>query len=495
MRKRFRLKLFLIMILFAAAMAFIIAIVDHQRITNLTIEENEFQVDQTQDTITYTLQTIDKVYYYFDQETALQMEENSKYLADLYEENPSFESWDFEALSKEIGMNIYIINEDLVIVASNVESDIGLDFKSCCSKLVPVLEERRESGGFYHDGMDIEQSTGSVKKFSYMATQDHQYLIELGYSLEDGPIFQKFSIFQVVEDLIDDYPMIYDINVLTLGGYSLGKSTDEWKLSPERREAFEETLKTGKVTELDSEWQGNPAIYRYFPYESEYDEGKVTQKKVIELVYRGDQLEEVMKNNRQIFIFQLLFILVLTTFLASIISAWMSRPMYLAFHDSLTGLKNRSGFKEDLESILKKSKRSTSVYMVDLDHFKLVNDHLGHDRGDRLLKRSARVLKATVPRNAAVYRMGGDEFSVIVPDITKEKAEDIAASMITNLKQAFEHEGDLCSLGVSASVGYVLAPEHGTDVDELYKKADIALYKSKKSGRNQYHRYKSEYDK
>jgi diguanylate cyclase (GGDEF)-like protein len=481
------------MILFATLLSFTIVIIDHQRINQVVMEDNEFQMEQTQNTVTYTLNTIEKVYYYFDQETALQMEENSYALAEHYEENPSFESWDFHALSEEYGMDIYIINEDHVIIGSNVAEDVGMDFTECCGKLVRVLEKRRESGDFFHDGLDIEQSTGTVKKFSYMATKDKKYLIELGYSLQDGPIFQEFDIFQVIEDLIVDYPMIYDINVLTLGGSSLGKSTEEWQLTSDRREAFENTLYTGEVTEIEREWQGQRALYRYFPYKSEYDEGEVTQNKVVELIYKGDQLEEVMNQNKRTFILQLGIILIITVIVSSIISQWMSKPIYLAFHDSLTGLKNRAGFKEDLENVLARSKGTTGVYMVDLDNFKLVNDYFGHDRGDALLRQSAKTILSAVPAHAKVYRMGGDEFSMIVPYITKQKAEKLAILILDRLKQTFENEADIRESGieVSASVGFALSPEHGSKVSELYKKADIALYKSKKGGKSQYHMYQT----
>lgn len=491
MRERFRIRLFTIMILFATVLSFTIVIIDHQRIKQMVMEDNEFQMEQTQNTVTYTLGTIEKVYHYLDQETALQMEENSHALAEFYTENNSFEGWNFNALSEEIGMDIYIINEDQVIIGSNIDADVGMDFTECCGKLVPVLEERREAGQFFHDGLDIEQSMGTVKKFSYMATDDKKYLIELGYSLQDGPIFQEFNIFQVMEDLIDDYPMIYDINVLTLGGFSLGKSTEEWKLTSVRREAFENTLYTDEITEIEGEWQGQPALYRYFPYESEYDEGEVTQKKVIELIYKGDQLEEAMNENQRTFIYQLVLILVITITISLIISQWMSKPIYLAFHDSLTGLKNRASFTEDLENVLNRNKEVSGVYMVDLDNFKQVNDYFGHDRGDVLLKETANLIQSVVPDDAKIYRMGGDEFSIIVPKTTEREAEDLALSMITRLKQAFESEEDLRDIEVSASVGVALSPEHGTEVDDLYKKADIALYKSKKEGKNQYHMYQT----
>lgn len=495
MGNRFRFKLFIIMILFAAAMVFLIAIIDYQRITEITIEENEFQMKQTQDTIAYTLQTIDKVYYHFDRETALQMEESADDLLALYIDNPSVENWNLDALSYEIGMDIHILNKDNEVITSNVKSDIGLNLNECCDKIVPVLDERRKTGGFFHDGLDTEPSTGDIKKFGYMATPDSKYLIGLGYSLEEGPIFKEFNIFDVLEELTEDYPTIYDINVLTLSGLSLGKTEEEWSLTPDRKEAFENTFRTKEITEVDSEWGGQSAIYRYFPFESNYDEGEITQTKVVELVYKGDQLEEVLKSNQQTLVIQLLIVLVLTALIAFIVSSWMSRPMYLAFHDSLTGLKNRSGYKNDLEKVLEKNRGDTVVYMVDLDNFKLVNDQLGHDRGDDLLRLTANVINKSVPKNAIVYRLGGDEFSVVIPHVTKEKAEKIAGSMVKNLKQAFDNERDLNGLRVSASIGFILAPEKSTNVVDLYKKADLALYKSKRAGKNQYHMYESEFIK
>jgi len=488
MRERFRLRLFLIMIVFATVVAFTIAIIDHLRITERVKEDNEFQMRDIQDRITQTLDTIDKIYYYFDGETASRMEENSRYILDLYEENPSFDEWDFDSLKEELGMDIYIINKENVITHSSVSNDIGMDFKKCCGKLVPVLDERRASGEFFHDGLDIEQHTGQVKKFSYMATRDKNYLVELGYNLEDGDIFQEFNIFNVTDDLENNYSKINEINVLTLGGNPLGTSVDEWTLPPKRREAFEKTLATGETTEVDMDWKEEPATYRYIAHVSEYDSG-VTQNKVVEIAYNEHEIQKILDKNRQIFFIQLLTILVVTVIVSLIISHWMSKPIYMAFHDSLTGLRNRAGFSEDLHAAIHNTKGTTGVFMVDLDNFKLVNDHLGHDRGDELLKMAARTIREAVPKEGRVFRMGGDEFSIVLPDTTKQQTKEIAELIISRLGKSIDRVSEIKELNVTASIGIALAPEHGEDVDGLYKKSDIALYKSKQLGKNQYHMY------
>lgn len=158
MRERFRVKLFFIMIGFATTIAFTIVIIDYNRIKEHSLEDYQHQMKQIEDTVTNALNNLDKIYYYFDEETAAKMEENSNYLLDLYEQNPNFDEWHFSRLKDELGMDVYIINKDNVITHSSVLNDIGMDFSVCCGKLAAILDERRSSGGFYHDGMDIEQN-------------------------------------------------------------------------------------------------------------------------------------------------------------------------------------------------------------------------------------------------------------------------------------------------------------------------------------------------
>jgi len=171
---------------------------------------------------------------------------------------------------------------------------------------------------------------------------------------------------------------------------------------------------------------------------------------------------------------------------------------FLASHDILTGLANRSRFQalvaEAVEGIAIHNRRF-NILMLDLDRFKSVNDTMGHAAGDALLKEVACRLKGAVRANDVVARLGGDEFAIIQ---TAPRAEYGAASdadyregaqaLAERILEAFDEPVDLGTGAVFAgtSIGVAFAPEHGTDGYELLKKADFALYAAKSAGRNTY---------
>src|SRR5690606_10520230 len=127
-----------------------------------------------------------------------------------------------------------------------------------------------------------------------------------GYSLEQSSIFNEFNFMETIDKLVEKYPSINDINVLNLGGQIIGEPVvKETKLSMERRTAFEQALALKEVIELETEWQGEAAIYRYVPYISEVDQG-TTQNKVLEIIYNDDELQRVLGEHKQTFLFRLL---------------------------------------------------------------------------------------------------------------------------------------------------------------------------------------------
>jgi diguanylate cyclase (GGDEF)-like protein len=163
--------------------------------------------------------------------------------------------------------------------------------------------------------------------------------------------------------------------------------------------------------------------------------------------------------------------------------------IHLARHDVLTGLANRAEFNARLGDASRRIKRyggAITVMMLDLDKFKAVNDRLGHAAGDQLLVEVARLLKASVRETDLVARLGGDEFAIIQEGGTHQSEGAIALSVriINSLRQPFDLNGHQANIG--ASIGIALAPEHGTDPEELLRKADLALYNVKASGRNDY---------
>ena len=160
---------------------------------------------------------------------------------------------------------------------------------------------------------------------------------------------------------------------------------------------------------------------------------------------------------------------------------------FMARHDVLTGLPNRVAFVERLEQAIARAGRGSlaAVLCLDLDHFKDINDTLGHPVGDSLLRAVADRLAACVRQVDLVARFGGDEFAVV--QATPERVEDVgllARRIIEVLSTPYELDGHQVAVGVS--IGIALIPADGADPDTLLKNADIALYRAKSDGRGVY---------
>jgi diguanylate cyclase (GGDEF)-like protein/PAS domain S-box-containing protein len=164
----------------------------------------------------------------------------------------------------------------------------------------------------------------------------------------------------------------------------------------------------------------------------------------------------------------------------------------MAYHDSLTGLPNRKLFSDRLAIALaqaQRNQRGVAVAMLDLDNFKNVNDTLGHDVGDLLLKAAAERLSAELRKGDTVARFGGDEFVLILPDLKgMEDAIQVAQKIVESFRKPFLI--DTHQLIVTTSIGIAVYPHDGTDEGILLKNADIAMYQVKQTGRNRYQLYK-----
>jgi diguanylate cyclase (GGDEF)-like protein/PAS domain S-box-containing protein len=160
----------------------------------------------------------------------------------------------------------------------------------------------------------------------------------------------------------------------------------------------------------------------------------------------------------------------------------------LAHFDPLTGLPNRAFFFDRLHQAFAEAQRyghQMALLFLDLDRFKAINDTMGHDAGDAVLVETARRLGECVRECDTVARMGGDEFTVILGRIVDQRdVVVIAERIIAALDAPFFPAGELCHIGVS--IGISVYPADGADVDALLKKADIAMYRVKEHGRNNY---------
>ena len=159
-----------------------------------------------------------------------------------------------------------------------------------------------------------------------------------------------------------------------------------------------------------------------------------------------------------------------------------SKIVHQAMHDPLTGLPNRALIVEQLKKEISHSKRSNttlSVFMIDLNNFKDVNDTLGHPVGDGLLKDVAQRLRLSLRESDTVGRLGGDEFAVVLPGVSEDEAISVATKIKERLEPSFTLDDHVLKIG--ASVGIALYPAHGDDHTSLIRVADVAMYEAKKS--------------
>ena len=160
----------------------------------------------------------------------------------------------------------------------------------------------------------------------------------------------------------------------------------------------------------------------------------------------------------------------------------------LAFYDSLTGLPNRNLFHDRLSLAMATARRTRdgfALLCIDIDHFKLVNDSFGHDAGDELLRQIAARMRASLRNTDTLARMGGDEFVAILEQILDpELAAKMAEKLLASCRGDYELRGH--RVRVTMSVGLSLYPRDGQEADGLLKRADLAMYRAKATGKNRY---------
>ncbi len=167
---------------------------------------------------------------------------------------------------------------------------------------------------------------------------------------------------------------------------------------------------------------------------------------------------------------------------------------FQAYHDLLTRLPNRALFKDRLSMAITQAQRNQTklaVMFIDLDRFKVINDSLGHTMGDRLLQAVSQRLQISIRKGDTLSRFGGDEFTLLLPDVKdSDAAIQISEKILSDIKKPFQISGH--ELYVGASIGITLYPESGDTMDALIKNADIAMYRVKKTGKDGYQLFNSE---
>lgn len=166
------------------------------------------------------------------------------------------------------------------------------------------------------------------------------------------------------------------------------------------------------------------------------------------------------------------------------------RMKFMAYHDALTGLPNRHMYNEYLETALDRCERNNQnlgVMFIDLDRFKFINDTLGHDAGDELLKLVSERLKESIRERDFVSRLGGDEFAVLLEQVNEEEIRKISTQIITAFSPPFTIKNK--GFYITPSIGISLYPQDGQEKEILNSKADTAMYLAKKRGKNNFQFY------
>jgi diguanylate cyclase (GGDEF)-like protein/PAS domain S-box-containing protein len=199
----------------------------------------------------------------------------------------------------------------------------------------------------------------------------------------------------------------------------------------------------------------------YKELESANEELKEAQKEL------RKQYDEILMNHRQI-------------------KQTEDRLIHLAYHDALTGLPNKQALYEHADgAFMDCSGGNNALLFIDMDNFKYINDTMGHASGDSLIRKVSERLAALMKDSCSLYRLSGDEFVIIIHNIDgRDDAEVFASHILAGFKEKFLLKDSV--LYVSLSIGIAIAPEHGRNVEELLKNADIAMYKAKETGRDRY---------
>lgn len=200
-------------------------------------------------------------------------------------------------------------------------------------------------------------------------------------------------------------------------------------------------------------------------------------------------LEDFTRNVKKIFYFNIMISLIITALIAMIvyfvIRKYSKKLEYLSSHDTLTDISNRRDFEEKLQNHILAQKRAgndLALIFVDIDNFKSINDNFGHEKGDIVIKKAAKIFKNSIRQSDLLARWGGEEFVIALLNLCEEDAKDVAEKLRSGLEHDIELK-EIANRSVTGSFGLTMM-ENSDTLEDLISKADEAMYISKKSGKN-----------
>lgn len=486
-------------------MAFTVILVSVVAFTNRELLRTDIKMQQqknwdlVENHIISDMRTVDNAHYYFDSVISEQLETELQEMVRLYEKDPNILNWDLGKLKEGHGFEIYILDEKNTVIHTTFKKDLGLSFSTCCSKFSAILDERRLSGAYYSDAINISTTTGELWKYSYLGTPDKKYLFELGVNASTVPLFQRFNFFDTTKKLLGKYDDLQEVRILNSGGYYLDANPgEEFSIkgqSEEFKGAYNQALKSMTPIQYEKKLEdGYIKTYRFIPYEAEHSRGTST-KRVIYMEYGNESELALLKRNIQQFWVILTVAIVTSILLLIIIIRILTNTIRLATYDTLTGAKNRASYLTSMDELLRrKRKAKVGLLVIDLDNFKCVNDRYGHTKGDKVLIELVDILKGCLEKEGFVARFGGDEFAIVLYEASFDKLEEMGKSIIDCVRNKKDDaSGDIWEQ-LSISVGGALQEEDKETEVSLFMRADQALYQSKNLGKDCYSVVKCDMD-
>lgn len=481
----FKYKYLIIAILFIIML--LLFFQNYQSTKNMVEENNTIQRAMVEQNILESLSYADNSYKIIEKYLNQEMRIYSQIMVEKYNQNPNIYSWDLEELKARFkGYDIYIIDENLEIIHTTFKKDLGLNFNQF-PNFAELLRERMSGDVFYADRMDISINTQKLKKYCYMPTPDNKYLLELSVDiLETHPSMKDLNVFSHADYLTKNYNLIKEISLYKFNetGSEVGIITrgEGPYINTEIPADVKDIVKNAVLSNESIEITIDNYTDKYIPYFNYTKDNQLDwwNSYVVSLTYDDSILRSKLAAEKYLFIGKTTIIALVFILFTFAMVYLLKRTEQMASCDSLTTLPNRKLFGEYFNKIASQRKNEKlAVLFIDLDNFKTINDTHHHETGDIVLKKVAEILKRNLRKDDMVIRAGGDEFLVLLTDITSiMDAESAIEKIIQALKIPFVIDGK--TIDINASIGVSIYPDNGVTLQELTHKADNAMYKAKK---------------
>lgn len=338
MKKLSGFQLKLIIMLGISISLLVIAVVSTNYIrthSNLQSEKENME-NLVENNILSVLEGSDVAYNIIETSLSEKMESYTNILLEEYKRNPNIDTWDLDKYKQQFdGFDIFILNKDLIISHSTRVSDLGLDFKELGMK--DLLEGRIENGKFITDRIEISHATKQVNKFSYMATPDKQYLIELGATADQfQDLLATMDLSKVTENLTAQHPFVKDIIIYTVSGDGQPenainkKDKDGNALTIEKKYSAlgKDIITKNKSVEIKGEGKEKGLRYKFIPNNVQSnDEDAVKQARLILIKYDEDYFNASLRKNTVDAVAIVLISIILSILLSIFIGRKVSEPM------------------------------------------------------------------------------------------------------------------------------------------------------------------------